>query len=64
MEVQFLLTFALDGGEWSASCPSCFTPGIRAPSNDWMGGYHCSCWQLNPGDPAHGLVSILTELSQ
>jgi len=26
------LTLALDGGEWSASCPRCFTP-----SNHWVG---------------------------
>jgi hypothetical protein len=29
VEVQLhaFLTLALDGGEWSASCPGCFTPG-------------------------------------
>jgi hypothetical protein len=26
---------ALDGGEWSASCPSCFTPRERAPGTHW-----------------------------
>jgi len=26
-----ILTPTLDGGEWSASCPSCFTPQERAP---------------------------------
>jgi hypothetical protein len=31
------LTSALDGGEWSASCPSHFIPGERAPTN-WIGG--------------------------
>jgi hypothetical protein len=35
------LTLALDGGEWSASCPSCFTPGEITPSNNliwvWVG---------------------------
>jgi hypothetical protein len=29
------LTLALDGGEWSASCPSRFTPGER------VDGTHC-----------------------
>jgi hypothetical protein len=33
------LTFALDGGEWSASLPCCFTPGERAPSTHWIGGW-------------------------
>jgi hypothetical protein len=26
---------ALDGGEWSASCPSHFTPGGSSPSIHW-----------------------------
>jgi hypothetical protein len=32
-----LLTSALDGGEWSTSRPSCFTPKERAPQYpfDW-----------------------------
>jgi hypothetical protein len=33
------LTLALDGGEWSASCPSCFTFRERAPGTHWMGGW-------------------------
>jgi hypothetical protein len=33
------LTSALDGGEWSASPPSRFTPGQRAPGTHWMGGW-------------------------
>jgi hypothetical protein len=32
------LTLALDG-EWSASCPSHFTPTERAPGTHWIG-----CW--------------------
>jgi hypothetical protein len=28
----------LVGGEWSTSCPSCFTPGEEAPSTLWVGG--------------------------
>jgi hypothetical protein len=31
------LTLALDGGDWWASCPSCFTPGERAPATHWTG---------------------------
>jgi hypothetical protein len=33
------LTSALVGGEWSASRPSCFTPGERAPGTHWMVGW-------------------------
>jgi hypothetical protein len=32
------LTSALDGGEWSASRPGCFTPSERAPCTHWIGG--------------------------
>jgi hypothetical protein len=31
------MTMALDGGEWSASHPRCFTPRERAPSTHWIG---------------------------
>jgi hypothetical protein len=33
------LTSALDGGEWSASRPSRFTPTKRAPGTHWIGGW-------------------------
>jgi len=33
-----LLTSALDGGEWSASCPGHFIPRERGPDTNWMGG--------------------------
>jgi len=33
------LTSALDGGEWSASFPSHFMPGKRAPSIHRIGGW-------------------------
>jgi hypothetical protein len=33
------LTSALDGGEWSASRPSRFTPRGNAPGTHWIG-----CW--------------------
>jgi hypothetical protein len=32
-------TSALDGGEWSASCPSRFIPGERTPDTHWIGGW-------------------------
>jgi hypothetical protein len=34
-----ILTSALDGGEWSASRPGCFTPRERGPSTHWIGGW-------------------------
>jgi hypothetical protein len=34
-----LLTLALDGGEWSASCTGRFTSSQRAPSIRWIGGW-------------------------
>jgi len=34
--VYVFLTLALDGGEQSASCPSCFTPRERAPGTHWI----------------------------
>jgi len=33
------LTLALGGGEWSASCPGCFTPMESAPGAHWIGGW-------------------------
>jgi hypothetical protein len=39
--VHIFFTSALIGGEWSALCPCCFTPGQRAPhppSTHWIGG--------------------------
>jgi hypothetical protein len=30
------LTLALDGGEWSASCPGRFIPGEIAPGTHWI----------------------------
>jgi len=34
-----LLTSALDGGEWSASCPGYFAPMEGAPGAHWMWGW-------------------------
>jgi hypothetical protein len=28
-----------EGGEWSASGPGRFTPGVRAAGNRWIGGW-------------------------
>jgi len=41
MEVQLhtFLTTALDGGEWSASHPSYYTPRERDPGTHWIGGW-------------------------
>jgi hypothetical protein len=33
------LTSALDGDEWSASRPGCFTPRERVPVTHWIGGW-------------------------
>jgi hypothetical protein len=33
------LTSALDGGEWSASRPHCFTSRERDPGTHWIGGW-------------------------
>jgi hypothetical protein len=33
------LTLTLDGGEWSASRPSRFTPRDRAPGTHWIGSW-------------------------
>jgi hypothetical protein len=33
------MTSALDGGEWSASCPGSFTPRERDPGTHWIGGW-------------------------
>jgi hypothetical protein len=37
----FLASAALVGGEWSASRPSRFIPGERAPGTHWIGGWVC-----------------------
>jgi hypothetical protein len=61
------LTSALDGGEWSASRPGCFTSRGRAPATHWIGGWvgaraglevvvkkrvHIPCRDSNPHNPA------------
>jgi hypothetical protein len=39
VQIHIFLTLALVGGEWSASRPGLFTPGERAPSSHWIGGW-------------------------
>jgi hypothetical protein len=70
------LTFALDGGEWSATCPCHFTARERAPGTHWIGGWvgrkvgmyavekrnilHCQILNSHPA----GSVTTVTELLQ
>jgi hypothetical protein len=37
--INVLLTWVLVGGQWSASHPSCSTPGEGAYSTHWIGGW-------------------------
>jgi hypothetical protein len=37
--IHIFLTSAIAGGEWSASHTGLFTPGERAPSTHWIGGW-------------------------
>jgi hypothetical protein len=37
--IRDLLTSALVGNEWSASCSGCFIPRERSPSNNLIGGW-------------------------
>jgi hypothetical protein len=39
VQTHVFLNSALVGGEWSASSPGRFTPGERAPSIHWIGGW-------------------------
>jgi hypothetical protein len=39
VQIHVFLTSALVGGECSASPPSRFTPGGRAPGINWIGGW-------------------------
>jgi len=36
--IHTFLTSALDGGEWSASLPGHFIPGMKASGTHWIGG--------------------------
>jgi hypothetical protein len=63
VQLHVFLTSALDGGEWSASHPGCFTPRVRYPGTHWRGGWvgpwasldvvvkrkiPSPCWDSNP----------------
>jgi hypothetical protein len=37
--IHIFLTLAIAGGEWSASRPTHYTPGERAPSSVWIGDW-------------------------
>jgi hypothetical protein len=74
MWLRAFLTQALDGGEWSASCPGRFTPRERA--HHWIGGWtdsrngldllknSHSVQKSNLGRPVRSYVTTLTELSR
>jgi hypothetical protein len=65
------LTMTLNGVEWSASCPSYFTPRERAPvptgekhgwtpvSLDTVERKILHCWKLSLGHPAHSYTNSL-----
>jgi hypothetical protein len=38
VQIHIFLTSTLVGGEWSASRPGHFIPGVRAPGTHWIGG--------------------------
>jgi hypothetical protein len=74
--VPNFLTFALGGGEWSASRWCHFTPGDRAPGAHWVRCwlspsleamekriFSVSCRESDPKRHSHRLVPISTELS-
>jgi hypothetical protein len=48
--IHIFLTSVLDGGEWSSSRRCRFTPGERAPGNQWMGGCVGSSAGLDDAD--------------
>jgi hypothetical protein len=72
------MTSAPDGGEWPASCPSCFTPKESAPGTHWIGGWVgpradldavekriiLPLLRIKPQPSSPQLVAIPTELSQ
>ena len=56
VQLHSFLTFALDGSEWSTSCPSCFTPGERTPvPTEQQTGWNP---ELGWSDPRAGLVVL------
>lgn len=59
------LTLALDGREWSVSCPGCFTSGARAPDTHRIGGWMDPepIWTLWIRDSSLGLLGIKLQLA-
>jgi hypothetical protein len=39
VQLHTFLATALEGGEWSTSCPSCINPSERVPGTPWIGGW-------------------------
>jgi hypothetical protein len=78
VQLHMFLTLALDGGEWSASCPCFFIPGKESwyPTDRRLGGPQrwfghdgkeekslpCPYLESNPDHLTCSLVTILTEL--
>ena len=64
--LHFFLTLAVDRGEWSASCSSCFDSQTRTlvPRVTEKRKISCPCLDSTPDCPANRLVTKLTELSQ
>jgi len=75
-QLNAFLTLAPDGGEWSASRPSHFTPGAHWIGGSWWVGlrvgldtvvkrkksHQCPCQELVPSQPAFSLITTLNEL--
>jgi len=57
IQIHAFLTFALDVGEWSASCPSHFTPRKRAPGVHWIES------RVGPRKKAIGTCKVKVNLS-
>lgn len=72
-------TLALDGGEWSTSCPGCFTAKERAPGVQWTVGWveptasldnveyrtiSCPCQELKPSHPVHHYTELYAIIYQ
>jgi hypothetical protein len=74
VQVYVFLISALNGDEWSASCPGRFIPDTHL-LGDSVGprvgldaltkkNISCPCWESNPSRPARRSVTIVTELPQ
>ena len=72
LQIHAVLSFAVNGGEWSASCPSYITRGVSAPITYWIGGLMDARTGLDEtpagnhsfiGCKASSLVSVWAKLS-